>query len=144
MKISLCRDIGLLLTEKAYEVYSPCMYRPDYEKYTAFIGSIFPKSRVFISEDESICGILILDRNADIPEIVGIAVAEKYRGKGTGRALIRYAVSSERLCALFAQTDDDAVGFYLNCGFHAEKKEIAYPDGIAVRYDCIYIPEKDI
>jgi len=36
-----------------------------------------------------------------------------------------------------AQTDDDSIGFYRKCGFSEEKIVIEYPDGPAVRYNCV-------
>ena len=36
-----------------------------------------------------------------------------------------------------AQTDDDSIGFYRKCCFSEEKIVIEYPDGPAVRYNCI-------
>lgn len=40
-----------------------------------------------------------------------------------------------------AQTDDDAIGFYRRSGFEAEKVVIEYPDGAAVRYNCVLYNE---
>ena len=47
----------------------------------------------------------------------------------------------EHLKRITAQTDDDAIGFYRNSGFEAEKVVIEYPDGAAVRYNCVLYNE---
>ena len=91
--------------------------------------------RIYVNvTDHQITGILVIDRSKQIPEIVGIAVAEQKHG--IGKKLILEAMRLERLDRIFAQTDEDAVGFYRKCGFSAERIVKAYPDGVAVRYQC--------
>ena len=140
MKISLCTDAELLLSQQAYEVYAPCMYRPSFDKYESKMQTYLcdPKISVYICEvNSSAAGILVTDSSDDgICEIVGIAVSEKCRKQGIGRKMIAFAMDDVKTDRLVAQTDDDAVGFYLSCGFTAEKSIVEYPDGTAVRYEC--------
>jgi len=139
MKISLCTDTELLLSQQAYEVYAPCMYRPSFDKYESKMQTYLcdPCVSIYICEDNgTLAGILVTDCSEGICEIVGIAVSEKCRKQGIGRKMIAFAMDDGKTDRLFAQTDDDAVGFYLSCGFTAEKSLVEYPDGIAVRYEC--------
>jgi hypothetical protein len=46
-------------------------------------------------------------------------------------------MESEDLKRIEAQTDDDSVGFYRKCGFDEERIVVDYPDGSAVRYNCV-------
>ena len=140
MRVSLCGDIGQLLTPEAFSVYSACMYKPSYEKYYERIRSLFEgeDNAVYLLEDGGIKGMLVLGMGGDVPEIVGIAVDEGCRGRGLGRYMIEEVIAAEGICVLFAQTDDDAVGFYRKCGFSVEKETVEYPDGTAERYNCWY------
>ncbi len=73
----------------------------------------------------------------DAAEIVGIAVSDNARRKGIGKQLIQRVIESENLESIKAQTDDDSIGFYRKCGFSDERIVIEYPDGSAVRYNCV-------
>ena len=138
MNVQNCSDKAWLLSEEAFDLYAPCMYKPTFQDYKtkmeAYISD--PNIEFFIcKDDEEIAGILVLDKQE--AEIIGISVNETKRHKGIGRALIAYVMDHERPDHLKAQTDDDEIGFYRKCGFVAERLEIAYPDGVAVRYNCI-------
>lgn len=52
-----------------------------------------------------------MDRSDAVPEIIGIAVPERYRRQGIGRYMIQRVMDLERLDRIKAQTDDDAIGF---------------------------------
>ena len=69
--------------------------------------------------------------------IIGIAVSDNARRKGIGTQLIQRVMESEDLKSVKAQTDDDSIGFYRKCGFSDERIVIEYPDGAAVRYNCV-------
>ena len=49
-----------------------------------------------------------------------IAVVPEARRSGVGRTMLRWLGDVERLRSLRAETNEDAVGFYRRCGFHAE------------------------
>ena len=46
-----------------------------------------------------------------------IAVSPHYQGQGVGQFMVGALFSALNLCYLEAETDKDAVGFYLKCGF---------------------------
>ena len=81
-------------------------------------------------------GILVLDNGSSSAEIVGIAVSENCRHNGIGRYMIQQVMALEQPKVLYAQTDDDAVGFYRSCGFTVETEAKEYPNGIVNRYNC--------
>ncbi|MBR3294912.1 MAG: GNAT family N-acetyltransferase, partial [Clostridia bacterium] len=82
-------------------------------------------------------GMMVLKFSEVAAEIIGIAVSEKLRRRGIGKQLILSAMELERIGRIEAQTDDDSIGFYRRCGFSEEKIVIEYPDGPAVRYNCV-------
>ncbi len=81
--------------------------------------------------------MLVLMLSKTDAEIVGIAVSENARRKGIGKRLIRSVMASENLESVKAQTDDDSIAFYRKCGFSEQKTVVEYPDGSAVRYNCV-------
>ena len=94
--------------------------------------------KVFVYEDRGKkTGLMVLKISEDAAEIIGIAVSDNARRKGIGTQLIQRVMESEDLKSVKAQTDDDSIGFYRKCGFSDERIVIEYPDGAAVRYNCV-------
>ena len=139
MNISVCEDKERLISDEAYSVYSSCMYEPTYEKYRSRIDKYFsePCYRVYLCEHGGkITGITVLHREGGGAEIVGIAVSERHRHRGIGRAMICYLTENSGIKMLTAQTDGDAVGFYRSCGFEIKEQITEYPDRTCIRYNC--------
>lgn len=135
-------DQAWLMSEEAFSIYAPCMYQPSREKYRALTERYCadPSVKLFVCEDRGKpVGMLALDLSGSSAEILGISVSEDRRRQGVGRQLILWSMASLRLASLEARTDEDAVGFYLKCGFAAERHVIQYPDGPAVRFHCTLI-----
>ena len=152
MSTVLCSDRDWLTSEEAFSVYSPCMYQPTYDAFVAQMEEYFsdPFVKIFVCEiEDEKAGILVLRRactsgTTDVDpeaEILGIAVKESLRKKGIGKDMVYQAMESEGLKKITAQTDDDAIGFYQSIGFEAERVVIEYPDGAAVRYNCVLYNE---
>lgn len=140
VKVALCEDNEWLLSEDAFAIYSQCMYHATYEDYKTQMNALLvdPSVKVFVCESQGTkTGMMVLDYADEIVEIVGIAVSGDTRRKGIGRKMIRSVVETENLQSIKAQTDEDSIGFYRKCGFSEEKTVIEYPDGAAVRYNCI-------
>ena len=140
MRSMLCKDAAWLLSEEAFSIYASCMYHPTYEDYKAQMEDYLPDSsvKVFVSEDRGRkTGMMVLMFSEDTAEIIGIAVSDNARRKGIGKQLIQRVMKSEDLESIKAQTDDDSIGFYRKCGFSVERIVIEYPDGPAVRYNCV-------
>ena len=71
--------------------------------------------------------MIILKFSDAAAEIIGIAVSVDARRKGIGKQLIRRVM----------ELDDLECVNYRKCGFSEEKIVIEYPDGPAVRYNCV-------
>lgn len=140
MKVELCFDPDWLVTQEAFRLYSACMYNPTYDNYKErVIRSLSDLSvKIYVcEEDNKRIGIMVIRVSDGIAEIIGLAVSENFRNKGIGRYLVTEVVRSEDLSILVAQTDEDSIDFYRKCGFDSTRREITFPDGLAVRYDCI-------
>ena len=140
MKVLLCEDTDWLLSEEAFLIYAPCMFHPTYEEYKTKMEDCLTDSsvKVFVIEYQGRkTGMMVLNLSEADAEIIGIAVSANARRKGIGKQMIQRVMESENLESVKAQTDDDSIGFYRKCGFSEERIVIEYPDGSAVRYNCI-------
>ncbi len=135
----IAEDTEWLYSEESFEIYADCMYKPNLEKYREMMKKYIESPAVMIlvnQTDGDVSAIMVSEFTDDDTKILGIAVAEKYRGCGIGRKMTEdlRQMSADR--TLLAETDGDAVGFYRSCGFSVEKIRKRYPDGIAERYLC--------
>ena len=140
MKVVLSRDIDWLLSEEAFSLYSSCMYHPTYEDFKIQVEGFLndPSVKIYVCENRGRkTGVMVLKYADTVAKILGIAVSDKLRCRGIGRHMIQSAMKTEGLERIEAQTDDDSVGFYRKCGFAAERIIVDYPDGSAVRYNCV-------
>ncbi len=83
-----------------------------------------------------VIGIIIKD---DCGTIRHIAVCHDHRKKGIGKILIRNTLGHFLLKRLIAETDNEAVDFYKNCGFHCREFISQY----GKRYECILSKQLD-
>ena len=148
----LCSDRAWLTSEEAFSIYASCMYQPTFDGFVAqmeeYLGD--PSVKIFVCDIKGEkAGMLVLkeactsgatdmDQEA---EILGIAVKESQRKKGLGKDMVYQVMEAESLKKITAHTDDDAIGFYRSSGFEAERFVIEYPDGSAVRYNCVLYNE---
>ena len=140
MIAALCRDRAWLLSEEAFILYASCLYHPSYEKYQTQMEAFLddPSVKVIVCEEqEKKTGMMVLQLFGPVARVIGIAVTYKLRNRGIGTHMIQFAVESEAVERIEAQTDDDAVGFYCSCGFHAQRIIVDYPDKSVFRYHCV-------
>ena len=140
MRIMLCDDTDWLLSEEAFSIYASCMYHPTYNDYVGLMEDYLSDTskKVFVCENRGMkMGMMVLMLLEDTAEIIGIAVSDNARRKGIGKQLIQCVMKSENLESVKVQTDDDSIGFYRKCGFSDERIVVEYPDGAAVRYNCV-------
>jgi ribosomal protein S18 acetylase RimI-like enzyme len=126
-------------SEEAFAIYADCMYKPEIGKYQKLMKQYMDSPAVMIlvnQTDSDVSAIMVSEFTDDDTKILGIAVAEKYRGYGIGRKMTEDLRQMSANRPLLAETDGDAVGFYRSCGFSVEKIRKRYPDGIAERYLC--------
>ena len=69
-------------------------------------------------------------------EILGIAVDLSARGKGIGSYMINQIVKEYDLISVYAETDNDAVGFYQKNGFSVTEFSEIYDEKMVIRYKC--------
>ena len=69
-------------------------------------------------------------------EIIGIAVVLSARNKGIGSYMINQTVTDYGLISVYAETDNDAVGFYQKNGFSVTEFSEIYDGEKVVRYKC--------
>lgn len=112
-------------TYEMFIIFSDCMYMPTWEKFTNRAIEFINKDEINIFgffEDKRIIGIIVIDHFQDeVFEVKGIAVDIKYRKRGIGKQLIRYACNKLSISVLVVETDGDAVEFYRHCGFMTEE-----------------------
>jgi len=87
-------------------------------------------------ENGDILGAVGVIIHQDKIEITNISVVENARKRGIGRSMIA-ALQEMYGVAIEAETDDDAVGFYRNCGFGAVAVDKQYGNEIIRRWTCI-------
>ncbi|QSB09345.1 GNAT family N-acetyltransferase [Lysinibacillus fusiformis] len=86
-------------------------------------------------EQDLVGCIGIVKGEANRCEIKHIAVSPAFRGKGIGREMIRYVEEYHAFSSIYAETDQDAVTFYKNLGFHITSLGEKYP-GVE-RFACL-------
>lgn len=101
-------------------------------------GNELPSLTVLgVVDDGSVVAFVAFDSKADPLTIEYIAVAESTQGRGHGRALVEAVRSRAGESMVYAQTDDDAVGFYRRLGFAVTERDRdpRWPE--RRRYDCL-------
>ena len=69
-------------------------------------------------------------------EIVGIAVDLSARNKGIGSYMINQMTQGLVLVSVYAETDDDSIGFYRKNGFSITEFSETYDGETVIRYKC--------
>ena len=123
-----------------YELYKHCMFMPTKEKFNNKVDIFFNDNSVKIFacfEQDKILGIITISfiEKKKI-EIIGIAVDASARGKGIGSYMINQVVNNYDLLSVYAETDNEAVGFYRNNGFRITEFSETYGAETVVRYKC--------
>lgn len=131
-------DIKSYITSsKVLEIISLAQYKPTKEKMQLLTDSYLNNKdmKVFGYEiDANITGVIIINNHDNNTIIESISVAKPYRKMGIGKKLIHYIVDTLDINTIEAETDDDAVGFYRNCGFCIEDLGFKYKN--VRRYRC--------
>ncbi len=145
-KLYMGKDMGEIInlketfvTEEGYAVYAACMFEPTWEKFRERADKLTKDSDVRMfgyAKNDTVIGVIVVRKIGDGAEICGIAVNEAERGQGIGGKLVRYILEELHFDVLYAETDDDAVGFYRNVGFVTEEFMKTYDSGVYRRYRC--------
>lgn len=132
------RDVGGNLRDsRVLSILSYSQYRPSKEKMNRIAGQYEEEGAAAFActDGADVIGVIVLRpvENA-LFAILSIAVDPAQRGGGIGSKLIDAAFARLSCDELFAETDDDAVGFYRSYGFDIESLGEKYPG--TVRYRC--------
>lgn len=123
-----------------YDVYRHCMYMPTVEKFRKKAAAFLEDEsvHVFAFEEKEECkGVIVVSLNGDESAVIeGIAVAEACRFQGIGSYMIRESAEICGVKKVYAETDDDAILFYIKNGFAAEKFSECYDGQEVTRYRC--------
>ena len=125
---------------KTYGIYKHCMFMPTEEKFNKKIDTFLIDNSIKIfacfnrGEIVGVIVISFLERNKI--EIIGIAVVLSARSKGIGSYMINQTVTDYGLISVYAETDNDAVGFYQKNGFSVTEFSEIYDGEKVVRYKC--------
>ena len=123
-----------------YEIYKHCMFMPTEEKFNKKVEQFLNNNSVKIFSCFShgkIVGVMAVSFiEQKKVEILGIAVDLSARGKGIGSYMINQIVKYYGLISVYAETDNDAVGFYLKNNFSVTEFYKTYGDETVLRYKC--------
>ena len=125
---------------QTYEVYKHCMFMPNEEKFNNKVDLFLNDNCVKIFacfEQDKILGVMLVSfiEQRKI-EIIGIAVDVLARGRGIGSYMISQVVNNCGLIYVYAETDNDAVGFYRSNNFSVVQFSETCGDEIVIRYKC--------
>ena len=125
---------------KTYEIYKHCMFLPTEEKFNNKIDTFLIDNSVKIFacfNQGEIVGIIVISFSEQRKiEIIGIAVELSARGKGIGSYMIKQVINNYDLLSVYAETDNDAVGFYQKNNFSITEFSEIYDGEMVIRYKC--------
>ena len=125
---------------KTYEIYKHCMFMPTEEKFNKKIDQFLNDNSIKIFacfNQGEIVGVIVISFSEQRKiEIIGIAVELSARGKGIGSYMINQIVKDYGLISVYAETDNDAVGFYRKNNFSVTDFYETYGDETVLRYKC--------
>ncbi len=123
------KPVSDLKDEKVLKLLSYSMFEPASEKLMKraeqYIQNKYAHAIVF-TRDEKHIGLCVFEIKEKVATILDIAVDTHERNKGTATALIDYIRYSFDTHEIVAETDDDAIGFYLKYGFAIAETNIKF------------------
>ena len=125
---------------QTYGIYKHCMFMPTEEKFNIKIDLFLNDNSVKIFacfEQDKILGVMVVSfiEQKKI-EIIGIAVDVSSCGKGIGSYMINQVVNDYGSLSVYAETDNDSVGFYRNNDFSIVEFSEIYDGETVIRYKC--------
>lgn len=102
---------------------SSCTFDRDEDNSTIHLGAFLENRAI---------GILTLLTNTKNVQIRGMAVLEKFQGKGIGKQLIAHAenlVHGRNICTIWMNARRIAVPFYKRCGYRKQGDAFELPYG---------------
>lgn len=106
------------------EILKYSHFNPTKEKLSKLVEKYHKDKDILpfaIFDGDKNSGIIVVQRiEGETYEIIDITVDKHHRGQGIASKLIDYVIKNLDIEILFAETDDDAVGFYEKYGFKTE------------------------
>ena len=125
---------------QVYEIYKHCMFMPTEEKFNKkaeqFLNNNSVKSFACFSHGKIVGVMAVSFIEQKKVEILGIAVDLSARGKGIGSYMIKQVINNYDLLSVYAETDNDAVGFYQKNNFSITEFSEIYDGETVIRYKC--------
>lgn len=128
----------ILCTQEIYDIYSACMFEPNFDKFKIKAEQMQKDSSVSVYgyfSNEKIIGVISTQETDKTVEIIGIAVHTKERHSGIGTKLIDY-VKDKSSKPIIAETDSDAVVFYKKYGFNIKEIIVSKSNVSYSRHVC--------
>jgi GNAT superfamily N-acetyltransferase len=129
------------LFNKAFPVLARALYKPGTDQQRRWQERYLSSDRQLWAAacGEELIGVVgWRPSGAGCVEVTHIAVARHFAGQGVGRVLIEWVRNHNPGCALAAETDGDAMGFYRALGFQCDELPERYAG--VVRYRCEWHP----
>ena len=126
-----------IMDEEILDVLSPSIFIPTPERLRSRAESYKrnDKANVYAyRKNEKYLGVVVFELKGDEATVLDIAVEAAYQSKGIGSCLIDLIFREFRVARVYAETDDDAIGFYKKYGFIISK---TYIKSDTVRYICV-------
>ena len=125
---------------QTYGIYKHCMFMPTEEKFNTKVDFFLKDNSIKIFaclNNEQVEGVIVISFIDSMKiKIIGIAVDSNARGKGVGTFMFKQILNDYRVISVYAETDNDAVGFYQKNGFVITKFSEIYNNETIIRYRC--------
>jgi len=115
-----------------------CIGFPTQSKVQAVLRQyqVDPTRRLFCCQlDGIIVGCVGVSLEQDKAVLQHIAVSPHHQRRSIGQFMVGAVFSALNLCCLEAETDKDAVGFYIKCGFIVTSLGEVHPN--TERFKCV-------
>ncbi len=134
---SIC-DVKEIITEPdILKLLAPSVFNPTEERLLnrAKKYQEDEETNVYVyKEDNEYKGIVVFEITNNSATILDIAVKTEHQGKGIGSKLVDFIFNSFNVNSIIAETDDDAIGFYIKYGFTVADTKVKFD---TKRYVCI-------
>ena len=122
-----------------YDIYKTCMFMPTKENFLKKTETFLADENIKIFaciDSNTIKGVCVISFKNKKTEIIGIAVDKKYRRQGIGSYMINKIQDNNNFNYLYAETDNDSVGFYRKNRFKTTEFSKDYNGETIKRYRC--------
>ena len=134
---SICNIKEIITEPDILKLLAPSVFNPTEERLLnrAKKYQEDEETNVYVyKEDNEYKGIVVFEIFDSTATILDIAVNPEHQGQGIGSKHIDFIFNSFKAQNITAETDDDAIGFYIKYGFAVAKTETKFN---TKRYICV-------